>query len=280
MPTCTTANSTRKVDGSVRGARRDAETALKTMVAEEKVRYAQHKRLRELLSKRVSTVCSLFELMDKDHNGLVSRDEFIEAMTMLGLQDDGFIVPHHVYDELFAEFDADGSGEISYKEYFAYVLRDAIRRKANLFRDFFIRSDTSGDGQIDKLEFRKAVMHLHGDHGHQMEIAAHIGEIDEMFDDMDVNRSGTLTLHELHRQLRCSVGMGKFVRRGQGLDGAVVRRKETNSKLRGSLQDQFLLHNQNKVCATASACASQAATASPLGFCTTRWTNDHRPHRN
>ena len=236
----------KKVAGSVRDARKDADETMKKIVAEEKRRYAQHKKLRELLSKRMSTVCSLFELMDGDHNGNVSREEFREAMKTLGLQDSGFVMPDHIYDELFAEFDSDGSGEISYKEYFAYVLRDSIRRKANLFRDFFIRTDASGDGQIDKLEFRKAVMLLYGDQGHEMEITAHLAEIDEMFDDMDVNGSGSLTLNELHRQLRSSVGMGKFVKASKEPDGTVVRRKQSSVKLRGSLQQQFLMANPNK----------------------------------
>ncbi|KOO22066.1 calcium-binding protein 2 [Chrysochromulina tobinii] len=219
---------------------------MKAIVEQEKIRYAQHKKLRDLLSKKIGTVCSFFEVIDKDHNGQVSRSEFHEGMEALGLQDPGFNMPPHIYDELFDEFDMDGSGEISYKEYFQYVLRDSIRRKANLFRDFFIRSDVSGDGQIDKAEFRAAVMLLHGQHGHEMEIAAHVADVDEVFDDMDVNGSGSLTLNELHRQLRCSVGMGKFVRAKAKRDGSVVQRKTSNAKLRGSLRDQFLFHNPNK----------------------------------
>lgn len=241
MPTCAPTSN-----GSVAAARRKADEAMKAIVEQEKIRYAQHKKLRDLLSKKIGTVCSFFEVIDKDHNGQVSRSEFHEGMEALGLQDPGFNMPPHIYDELFDEFDMDGSGEISYKEYFQYVLRDSIRRKANLFRDFFIRSDVSGDGQIDKAEFRAAVMLLHGQHGHEMEIAAHVADVDEVFDDMDVNGSGSLTLNELHRQLRCSVGMGKFVRAKAKRDGSVVQRKASNAKLRGSLRDQFLFHNPNK----------------------------------
>lgn len=64
--------------------------------------------------------------------------------------------------------------------------------------------------------------------------------------DLDKDGSGTLTLNELHRHLRCGVGMGKFTRRSQK-DGAVVQRTEPQSRLRGSFIDQFLRTNPNAV---------------------------------
>lgn len=226
--------------GSLRDARKDAEAALKKMQAQEKIRFEQHKKLRDLLSKRIHTAGSLFELMDVDMNGLISREEFRDAMATMGGE---FIFPARVYDELFAEFDADGSGEISYKEYFQYVLRDSIRRKASLFRDFFLRADSSGDGTIDKLEFRQAVVRLHGEGSHDMELLAHSNEIDEIFDEMDKDGSGTLSMHELHKHLRVGMGMGKFTKpkHGRSSPDTVVKRTKSSSRLRGSLSEQYLM---------------------------------------
>lgn len=172
MPGCSGGGSF----GSLRDARNDAHGAVEKMQAQERLRRAQHTKLRDLLSTRIKTASSLFELMDKDKNGMISREEFRDAVATLAGDECGF--PPHVYDELFAEFDADGSGEISYKEWFQYVLRDSIRRKATLFRDFFMRSDLTGDGTIDKQEWRRAVTELHGgNQGHDMEMLAHSNEV-------------------------------------------------------------------------------------------------------
>ena len=236
--------------GSLKDARKEATSALKKMQEFEKKRHDQHKKLRDLLSKHISTVSSLFEVMDVDRNGMISLSEFRDCMATLG---DGFRFPTRIYDELFAEFDSDGSGEISYKEYFSYVLRDSLRRKATSFRDFFTQADASGDGTIDKHEFRRAVVALHGsgsgnNTNHEMELLAHSNEIDDVFDAMDVDGSGTLTLHELYKNLRCGVGMGKFMRRrksGADSPDTVVKRTKSSSRLRGALSKQYLMSPWN-----------------------------------
>ena len=46
MPTCAPTSN-----GSVAAARRKADEAMKAIVEQEKIRYAQHKKLRDLLSK-------------------------------------------------------------------------------------------------------------------------------------------------------------------------------------------------------------------------------------
>ena len=46
-----------------------------------------------------------------DHNGRISRSEFRNCMEVLG-----FLFPMQIYDELFAEFDVDGSGALDKAE--------------------------------------------------------------------------------------------------------------------------------------------------------------------
>jgi Ca2+-binding EF-hand superfamily protein len=75
--------------------------------------------LREALAANAVRVLDLFRDWDEDGSGLIDRDEFFKAMPTLGIH-----VSRPEADELFAAFDADGSGNIEYRE-----LDKLLRRK-------------------------------------------------------------------------------------------------------------------------------------------------------
>ena len=68
--------------------------------------------LRDKLASQASRVIDLFQKWDTNHDGNISRDEFLRAMPFLGLQ---HCLPVEV-NALFTAFDPDGSGEISFRE--------------------------------------------------------------------------------------------------------------------------------------------------------------------
>lgn len=68
--------------------------------------------LRDKLSAQASRVIDLFKTWDTNHDGKISRDEFLRAMPHLGLQ---HCLPVEIM-ALFSAFDPDGSGEISFRE--------------------------------------------------------------------------------------------------------------------------------------------------------------------
>lgn len=139
----------RPVYGSLRSARAAADA----FERDEHHLKLQGRKLRDALSKRVGAASSLFRLMDVDGNGVVSREEFHEAVAALGVRG----IDPTVVDELFQEFDADGSGEISYAEYLQYALRDQLRRSCTRVMDCFRSFDIDGNGVVDRYEFRRAI---------------------------------------------------------------------------------------------------------------------------
>ena len=67
--------------------------------------------LRDALVANSARVIDLFREWDEDGNGMVSKDEFLRALPLLGLQ-----VKAKDAETLFRSFDPDGSGSIELKE--------------------------------------------------------------------------------------------------------------------------------------------------------------------
>ena len=146
--------------------------------------------VREALTSNMAMSTLFFTASDTSENGQIDREEFRVAVS-------GLVggVPDQICDELFDEFDLDGSGEISVVEYISYALRDALRRNASTATHFIKRWDVDGSGEIEKWEFRRAVVAMGL-------VVPDVMLIDQVFDVMDVNRSGTLSLEEIGFQLR------------------------------------------------------------------------------
>ena len=125
------------------------------MLKEENDLKHQGRRLRETLSSRIGACASLFEVMDHDSSGTVSRQEFLEAVEALGVS-----AQPQVVSDLFDEFDADHSGEISYGEYVHWAIRDKLRQSSSRVMDMFRSIDTDGNGVVDKFEFQRAIHRL------------------------------------------------------------------------------------------------------------------------
>lgn len=221
-----------KVDyGSLRAAREKAGVIVDRMVEHDHNCKAESKALHEFLSKKLATSCKLFSLWDLDGNGSISKHEFQEAIAALGM---GFTT--QVADEVFDEFDTDGSGQIDYSEYIRFALRDGLKRSAHRVMEFFRQMDSDGNGEIDRDEFRQALIAM-GWEIHDPYL------LNDVFDTMDADGSGTLSARELYKQLRQGVGMtkdiGSFL--SVGAAGAIEQQAVNRIALRGSLEQQFLL---------------------------------------
>ena len=71
---------------------------------------------RDVAARAVSALSSLFNVVDLDGDGHVSREEFRDAMAALAAGTQGMARPDdRICDELFEEIDADASGQLSYE---------------------------------------------------------------------------------------------------------------------------------------------------------------------
>ena len=90
-------------------------------------------RLREIVAKNLTAVVKLFTAWDEDESGTIDAQEFWLALRSLGIK-----VPQSAARALFDSFDADGSGELSYKE-----LNKQLRRRAEI--DAKLRKGAAGE---------------------------------------------------------------------------------------------------------------------------------------
>ena len=146
--------------------------------------------IRELLRRRMAESSLFFSAADADESGSIDKKEFRKAIQTI--RRDG--VPNDIADELFKEFDTDGSGDISYGEYMSYVLRDFLRRHAGRAMEHVKKWDLDGSGSIERWEFRRAMM--------SMVVAPSIEMIDHLFNEMDEEKSGSLSFKEIARKLQ------------------------------------------------------------------------------
>lgn len=177
------------------------------------------KQLKALLCNSIRAVSSLFQMWDMDGDGTISKSEFQDAVRALGVS-----VSPQVCDVVFDEFDPDGSGTVSYAEFLRFALRDALARSSTRVMDFFKKFDADGSGEIGAAEFRQAVQALGYDVPRE--------HLDVIFETMDTDQSGSISFHELHKQLRqgASVKLSKKLQVG----GAGKIRTKTTERLKPS----------------------------------------------
>jgi len=106
----------------------------------------------QLNATRLDYINSAFERWDKDGSGMLSTEEFTQAMDDLGVQS-------HVSDVMVRMLDTNGDGEIAYSEFVAGCLdlrRDQVLQHLRVAFSIF---DLDKDGYIDREELAKLLLH-------------------------------------------------------------------------------------------------------------------------
>ena len=185
-------------------------------------------RVKQVLSRSLATVRSLFELIDRDGSGTISAEEFHHAVHAMGVP-----APREVTDLVFADFDFDGSGEINRHEFIRYILRDALSCSSTRVMDLFKKWDTDGSGELSFQEFQEAILSLG--------FAVPYHELLHVFEEIDTDKSGTVSFPELHRQLRqgSAIQLAKKLKPGRA--GVIeLEAKNRAYALRGDLAAQSM----------------------------------------
>ena len=144
----------------------------------------------------ISDLKDCFQTWDKDGDGIVDMNEFQDAMKALklpGHDDDEKYNP--VCVEVFRLYDIDGSGRIVYREYIRHTLRKAFEQSTAKAIDLFREWDINKSGKITKDEWRRAMAAIGFGNAPQ-------AEVDGLFDEIDIDRTGELEYEELNKALR------------------------------------------------------------------------------
>jgi calmodulin len=123
----------------------------------------------------------LFNLFDEDGNGVITVNEVIPIMDMLG------DIPNE--DVLFSDYDIDGSGFIDFAEF----LMTVSKRIKNLIpieelNEAFTVFDKNGSGQVNFSELKHVLMNM----GEKLSET----EVDEMIREADTDGDGSISFDE------------------------------------------------------------------------------------
>ena len=100
-------------------------------------------------AKTVLTLARQFKIMDENGNKTIDFGEFCKGMKNAGLN-----IPEDVLQELFNDFDYDGSGFISYDEFMVKLLGDLNPRREAVVRAAFSKLDLDKSGVIELNEVK------------------------------------------------------------------------------------------------------------------------------
>ena len=161
-----------------------------------------HEQLRQKLLVRGKHPAEMFRRWDENGNGVLDKHELKTLMYEMG----GMSLSEGETDKLFASFDKDASGDITFKELNAKLreevpieqLMNALAEPAandTLFEMFEQQWDQDGNGVLDQDEFGQALKALD----------VHVGSdkaLNDLFKMLDEDGSGTVSLKELQNSLR------------------------------------------------------------------------------
>lgn len=99
----------------------------------------------------------LFEKMDTDSSGSVSKAELVDGINKKGLLG-GEPVSAERIDHIYSRLDLDHKNELSWLEFLTWLMVNYMDQFLVVLHDLFQRCDTSGDGQIARNELRAALM--------------------------------------------------------------------------------------------------------------------------
>lgn len=145
------------------------------------------------LNELVGGSAIAFANADVDNSHGLTFDEFVTIIPprVRALHSD------ETLKEAFKMADVDSDGTVTKEEYFFWTLRWASENSgaSHSLWECFKQYDTTGDGQLNLREFTHAVDRFgYGDLGHQL------------FAELDQDRTGTISYHELVETLKCRGG--------------------------------------------------------------------------
>ncbi|XP_012269576.2 troponin C, isoallergen Bla g 6.0101-like [Athalia rosae] len=141
----------------------------------------------ELSKEQVSQLQMAFNAFDHDKKGCISTDMIGTILAMLGHELDDATL-----NELIAELDIDGTGELQFEEFCMlasrFIVEEDTEAIAAELREAFLLYDREGNGYITTDVFRDILSELDDNLTEE--------ELDMMIDEIDADGSGTVEFEE------------------------------------------------------------------------------------
>ena len=151
-------------------------------------------------SGRASDFREIFEAIDTDNSGAITRKEFLGVLDQID-----FKISMDVHDALLDRFDVDGNGTINYRDFLRFCSMNANGQDSEL-----------GQSMQAVLKVRKALQHLltkggdeDGNNGTSNKYDG-IRDVQSIFNDMDKDGAGTIDITEFRdAMLRWGTGLSE-----------------------------------------------------------------------
>ncbi|CAI5483455.1 unnamed protein product [Closterium sp. Yama58-4] len=160
-----------------------------------------------LSREEISGLKKMFKEMDKDGSGSITYDELREGMRRLGSP-----IPPDQLQQIMEAADVDNSGTIDYTEFITATMQMNSVEKEEHILAAFKHFDKDGSGTITVSELREAL---------EDEGMLEPGDIEQIIEQVDTDKSGTIDYEEFAAMMRQQQGGGpEKPRRKQSLSSA------------------------------------------------------------
>jgi calcium-dependent protein kinase len=146
----------------------------------------------QISEKEVNDLRKIFLKLDKDGNGMISREEMMIGLDYLKKEVNCKLTNQDI-DQIFNAMDFDNSGQVDYTEFIASCLDGTIKKNEKFLRKEFEKLDSDKDGKLNKEDIEQIV---HSD--------TNVNKIDvqRMIDEADLDGDGKIDYSEFLVLLR------------------------------------------------------------------------------
>ena len=154
----------------------------------------------QIPEKDVENLLEIFRTIDKDGNGMISREEMRQGLSYFGQKTNQKKIEEKDMDEIFDAMDFDGSGQVDYSgiylvyaEFLASFLDCFVYKNEKFLREAFNKMDVNKDNKLGKSDLQNLI------HSGNLSFR---DEMSRLIDEVDLDQDGKIDFNEFMGLLR------------------------------------------------------------------------------